>query len=78
MADVFVRNFDDEAYRQAKMLAVKMDMTVGRVLAEGVRLFARAKIARKPGLAAVKPADLGPGTEKLSMSVDEILYGRRK
>ncbi|MEK6924343.1 MAG: hypothetical protein AABW54_03840 [Candidatus Micrarchaeota archaeon] len=73
MVNVFVKNVDDGAYRLAKVIAAREDKPIGRVVSESILLLAQR--ARKKGLAAVKPVDFGPGTEKLSQSIDEILYG---
>ena len=76
MVNVYIRNMDGEAYVRAKMLAVRLGKTVGEVVSDSIRAFQTNP--KKKGLGAVKSVDLGAGTENLSSSIDEILYGTRK
>jgi hypothetical protein len=73
VADVFIKNIDEKAYRLAKILAAEEDKRVGEVVAQSILLYARQN--EKKGLKAIKPVSLGKGTEKLSGRIDEILYG---
>ncbi len=70
---MFIKNFDKEAYKLARMIAVREERPVGEVVSESIWEYAGKK--RKPGLNAIKPRSFGPGTEKLSTQVDEILNG---
>ena len=73
MTNVFVKNVDKQAYKMAKMIAVKEEKTIGEVISESLLLLARQ--SKKKGLSKVKPVDFGPGTKDLSTSIDDILYG---
>ena len=73
MATVCIKNMDEKAYEVARMFAVKEGKNVGEVISEALMLLTRVK--RKKGFAALKPLNFGKGTEKLSLGIDEILYG---
>ncbi len=72
MVDVFIKNVDKQAYKLAKMIAAKDEKNIGQVVSESI--FSFAKKPKKKGLAGITPVDFGPGTEKLSMEIDDILY----
>jgi hypothetical protein len=73
MVDVLIKNVDEAAYKTAKMLALKNEKRVGEVVSEAIVFLARQR--EKKGLRGVRPVRLGKGTERLSMEIDEILYG---
>lgn len=71
LVDVFIKNMDAKVYRTAKMLAAKEGKRIAEIFGESIMLLARQP--KKKGLAGLKSFDFGPGTEKLSQNVDEIL-----
>lgn len=74
-----IKNMDKDSYKLVKMLAVKEEKPVGEVMSEAVRFFFREKNAKKKkGFRHLPIIDLGPGTENLSMEIDDILYGEMK
>lgn len=76
--DVTVRNVDEDAYRRLKARAALEDRTVGEVLTEAIRAYVGGGLApfEKTGsLLDIEPVDFGPGNERLSEEIDEIVYG---
>ena len=73
MVDVLIKKVDDRAYKTAKILAIKNEKNVGEIVSEAVMLLARQQ--QRKGLKSIKPFKFGPGTENLSMEIDDILYG---
>ncbi len=73
LVDVFIKNVDKNAYKLAKVIAARDEKKIGEVVSESLFLLVKQK--RKKGLSGIKPVDFGPGTENLSTSIDEILYG---
>ena len=73
MANVFIRNMDKNAFLEAKAYAAASDRTIGEVITEAIRSFVRKK-HEKPGLKAIKPYDIGPGTENLSKEIDKYAF----
>ncbi|OIO26750.1 hypothetical protein AUJ14_01260 [Candidatus Micrarchaeota archaeon CG1_02_55_22] len=72
VVNVFIKNMDANAYKTAKMLAVKEDKRIGEIFSESIMLLAR-KPKLKRSLNNIKPFDFGPGTEDLSQRIDEIM-----
>lgn len=71
--DVFIKKFDENAYKTAKKIAVEHEQTIGQVLSMAISLLERE--FAKPGFAGLKQVHLGKDTRNLSMEIDDILYG---
>ena len=80
MTDITFKNVDETVLRQFKAEAVLEGKTFGRALAEALltwlqqRQLLRKK--KKMKLSDLKPVDFGPGSERGSVEVDQIVYGR--
>ena len=74
-----VRKANKTLYREFKKKAVERDMNLGTALNDAMIYWIencdREKKPDPKNLLKIKPFDFGKGTEKLSTSVDEILYG---
>jgi plasmid stability protein len=75
--DMTIRNLDEQAYRALKARAALTGRTIGEVLNEAIRAYlARPDAGGKRGsLRDLEPEDYPPGMERLSESIDAIVYG---
>ncbi len=79
-----VRDVDEKAIRKFKALAVEERMKLGDALTKAMLYWlAKEKKDKKKAkgvdsLLKIKPFNWGPGTEKTSSEIDEILYGLKK
>ena len=77
-----IRNIDERLYRSLKARAAGEGRSIGEVLNDAIREYLlsrkiqRGKRRSRPGFLDLGPVDLGPGTERLSDEIDELLYGR--
>jgi hypothetical protein len=78
--DTTIRNIDEEAYRRLRTWAAHEGISIGEALSQlvlrHVELPTRAR--RKVSFWDLKPWDWGPGTERTSEEVDEIVYGVKR
>jgi hypothetical protein len=74
-----VRNANKQVYKRFKQKAVEEEMSIGTALNEAMEQWLEAKESRKKpdprNLLKAKPVDFGKGSENLSTTLDEILYG---
>ena len=75
--DTTIRNLDDIAYRELKAHAALTGKTIGETVNEAMRAFLTRipKPMKKRSLSELQPQDLGPGSERLSEEIDDIVYG---
>ena len=79
-----IRDVDEETFRKFKVMSVEEKMKLGVALTMAMKYFLKKEAHRKKHkktvqhLLEVKPFDWGPGTEKTSEEIDEILYGSKK
>jgi plasmid stability protein len=74
--DATIRNLDEDAYRQLKARATLDGKSVGEAMTEAIRVYlAQARRRKTRSILDMKIRDLGPGTERLSEEIDEIVYG---
>ena len=80
MVNVTLRNFDDNLYKELKSEAVKDDLTVVEALKRAVAfwLSAHTHKKKKKSVFDYKPMDFGPGSEKSSTEIDDVLYGKEQ
>jgi len=81
---ISVRDVDEEVFRKFRAMTIEEKIKLGeavtramKVLLEEVRENKRKKLKSVGVLLKIKPRDFGPGTESLSMEVDEVLYGKK-
>jgi len=78
---VSIRDVDEEVLREFRTHAVKEKMKMGKALTQAMKRWLREKQKTKiktKSLLRAKPFDWGPGSERTSIEIDEILYGRKK
>lgn len=83
---VGVRDVDKEVFKKFRAMSVEKRMKLGEALTKAMIYWLakeREKIRNKRlkgvySLLEVKPFNWGPGTEKTSSEIDEILYGLKK
>ena len=77
--DTTVRDLDEKAYRALCARAVMEGRTVGTLITEAIRGYlALSTIRRTLSLRLLRPEEYPPGNERLSMEIDEILYGDKR
>jgi plasmid stability protein len=77
--DTTVRNLDENAYRALRARAVIEGRTVGALITEAIRGYlARPATPRTSSLRLLRPEPYPPGSEQLSLEIDQILYGPRR
>ncbi len=70
-----VKNVDENIFKSFKAKAVKEKIKLGKALNLAMQEFiAKRKVRPKLNFLDLKPTDWGPGTERLSEQIDEILY----
>lgn len=80
-----VRDVDEETFRRFRARALAEKIKLGDALTMLMIKYLKEKEKRKEehwkkvlALAEAKPLNFGPGNERLSEQVDEILYGWKK
>ena len=75
--DTTIRNVDGTAYRRLKARAALEGKTMGEILTEAIQAYlARPGPAQKRrSLRDLRPEPYPEGTERLSLEIDEIVYG---
>ena len=75
--NVTIRNIDGDLYRRIKAHAARTGQTVAAVVEQAAEawLAAAEPARRRRRLADLEPVDLGPGTERTSEEIDDLLYG---
>lgn len=78
--DTTIRNIDEEAYRRLRTWAAHEGVSIGEALSQLVfqHVELPTKKRRKVSFWDYKPTGWGPGTERTSEEVDEIVYGVRR
>ena len=77
--DTTVRNLDESAYRALRARAVMEGRTVGALITEAIRGYlARPAVPGASSLRLLRPEPYPPGSEQLSMQIDDIVYGSRR
>lgn len=78
--DTTIRNLDAKLYRRLRVRATAESRTVGELLNEAMRAYlARPAVAsHSKSILDLPTFDFGPGSERLSEQVDEIVYRQRR
>lgn len=79
-----IRNIDPKAYRMLKSRAAIEERPIGAVLSDAIRLYLAGTTSTKrwekrggKSIADLPSWDFGPGSERSSEEIDEVLYGGR-
>ena len=78
---ISVRGVNVQVFREFKAEAVRDGLSVGEAVTHALRQWLESRRKRhavKKSLLDLKPVDFGPGSEKLSRQVDEVVYGWKK
>ena len=75
--DTTIRNLDENAYRALKARAALEDKTMGQMVNEAILAYLARPSARtaQGSLLDLDPEEYPEGNERLSESVDRIVYG---
>jgi hypothetical protein len=75
--DSTIRNLDRRLYQQLRRRAKANRMTVGEAMNQAMKAYLAWPQFKKTGVSIldVKPEDFGPGNERLSEEIDDIVYG---
>jgi plasmid stability protein len=77
--DATVRNLDENAYRALGVRAEMEGRTVEALINDAIRGYlARPASRRTSSLRLLQPEPFPPGNERLSMEIDEIVYGTQR
>ncbi|MEM2902241.1 MAG: hypothetical protein QXO32_05870 [Candidatus Bathyarchaeia archaeon] len=75
--NVTVRNLDEDIFRRFKAKAVEKGLKLGEALTQAMEAWVKQSSMRPTGrLSEIKPFNWGEGSEKTSVEVDAILYGK--
>lgn len=74
-----IRGLDPMAYKELKARAALEDRPIGELVNDAIRSYLSRPAPAEKTLSLLdwKPIDFGPGAERLSEEIDEILYGGR-
>jgi hypothetical protein len=71
-----VKNVNDKVFREFKAEAVREGASVGEALTFAMDFWIRNRKKKpKMSLLDLKPVNFGPGSERLSEQIEEVLYG---
>lgn len=70
---ISIRNVDEKLFKKFKIEAKKRDMNIGQAVNHAMRKWLNEE--KKPSILEFEPMSFGPGSERLSEEIDEILYG---
>ena len=74
-----MRNLDENLYRALRARAVMERRTVGALVTEAIRGYlGRPEGRRMSSLRLLRPEAYPPGNDRLSMGIDQIVYGKHK
>lgn len=74
--NITIRGLDEAVFKRFKAKAVEEGMKLGEAVTQAMQMWVSRKRARsRAKLLDTRPFDWGRGTEKLSLGIDQILYG---
>ncbi len=77
MVNVYIKNMDGEAYKEAKKMAIEREENVGEVVSEAIKLLKRQEKHKKTDLKKLL-GFLGKNELKASKETEELLRIRRE
>jgi len=78
--DTTIRNLDEQAYRELKARAALTGKTIGELVNEAIRAYLSrpSTAAKRSSLRDLRPQVYPEGNERLSLEIDQIVYGLKK
>ncbi|MBS3175024.1 hypothetical protein J4440_04045 [Candidatus Woesearchaeota archaeon] len=74
---ITVKEVDKKIFQELKAEAIKRKLNVGTALTLAMQNWLSSLRKKKKDLLDLKPSDWGPGTERLSEQIDEVIYGEK-
>ncbi|MBS7610323.1 hypothetical protein KEJ19_07185 [Candidatus Bathyarchaeota archaeon] len=76
--NITIRGLDERVFKRFKAKAVEEGMKLGEAVTQAMEMWIRQRSVKpKASLLDIKPFNWGEGTEKVSVEIDQILYGGR-
>jgi hypothetical protein len=78
---IAIRDVDEEILRKFRAKTIEENMKMGEALTLAMKRWIEERKKRRVNpkyLLEVKPFDWGKGSERTSVEIDEILYGRKR
>ncbi|MBS7626588.1 hypothetical protein KEJ51_06085 [Candidatus Bathyarchaeota archaeon] len=77
--NVTIRNLDEAVFKRFKARAVEEGMKLGEAVTQAMEVWIKQRaIKRKASLLEIKPFNWGKGRERVSIEIDQILYGEKR
>lgn len=74
--NITIRGLDEGVFRRFKAKAVEEGMKLGEALTQAMEMWVRQRSLKpKASLMDIRPFNWGEGTEKVSIEIDQIIYG---
>jgi len=75
--NITIRDIDEVVFRSFKARAVEEGMKLGEAVTQAMELWIKQRNTKlKASLLDIKPFNWGEGTEKVSVQIDQVLYGK--
>jgi len=75
--NITVRDLDEMVFKRFKAKTVEKGMKLGEALTQAMQMWIkRRSVKRRAYLTDIEPFNWGEGTEKTSVVIDQILYGK--
>jgi len=72
---ITIKNVDETAFREFKAVAARKGIKLGTALTIAIEKFKDELQKKHYKFTALKPVKWGSGSERISVEIDEILYG---
>jgi len=73
--NITIRGVDEKIFKEFKAEAAREGKKIGEAMNEAMRVWLMRRRAKKLRLLDLKPSDWGEGTERLSVEINQIIYG---
>ena len=72
---ITIKNVDETAFREFKAAAVRRGIKLGTALTIAIEKFKDELQKKHYKFTSLKPIKWGGGSERISVKIDEVLYG---
>ncbi|MEM2935742.1 MAG: hypothetical protein QW231_01020 [Candidatus Bathyarchaeia archaeon] len=77
--NITVRDLNESVFKRFKAKAVEEGMKLGEALTQAMELWVKQRAVKpRASLLDIRPFNWGEGTERVSVEIDQILYGERQ